>query len=113
MRVLNVFLAWTGASFRTVGIASVSTARAQRRGGVHLIRCACARGDHLDLLLAAIHWPVLSSCTDDFDLLQEVALVPTETNLCDLVILVKMYEVGLYRSVCIYSQARYYIPLAV
>lgn len=98
MRVFDVLFAWAGTPLRTVGMASVPTTRAQRGCWVDLVGGGCAGGNHLDLVFAAIHRPILSSCTDNFDLLQQIALIPAQSNLSDLVVLVEMYEVSLFQS---------------
>ena len=46
-------------------------------------------------MLAIIDWPVLASCTNNLDLLEEISLVPSELYLRDLAILIEMYEVRL------------------
>lgn len=54
---------------------------------------ACS--DHLDLVFAAIDWPVLASSADDLDLLKQISLIPAELYLHNLVILIEADEVRL------------------
>lgn len=95
VRVFDVFLARTWVSLSTIGSVSVPTTRTQRGRRVDLVCAGVACGDHLDLGFAIIYGPVLASCTDNFDLLEEVSLVPTESDLSNLVFLVEVYEMDL------------------
>lgn len=95
MWIFNVFLGRTGVSLSAISAVSGPTTRAQCGCGIDFIRRSCTCGDHLDLVLAIINGPVPASCTNNFNLFEQVTLVPTDSYLGDLIVLVEMYEMDL------------------
>lgn len=51
--------------------------------------------DEADLILAVANWPVATGPTNNLDLLKKRALVPALSDLCNLAVAVKGYDVEL------------------
>ena len=92
MWILDILLAWAGTS---LAIVSASSSRAEIWCRVGLVGGSSASRDHLDLLFASVHWPILASCANDFDLFEQISLIPAKLDLGDLAILVEVDEVWL------------------
>ena len=92
MWIFDELLAWAGTALLAI---SSPASRAQPWSGVDFVVRVGACSDHLDLFLAAKDGPVLASCANDFNLFEEVSLVPAELYLRDLVVLIEVDKVSL------------------
>ena len=108
MWVFDVLLAWTCTSFCAIS----SAPWAECWCWVDLVMGVCACSDHLYLVLSAIHGPVLASSPYDFILLEEVSLIPAESDLSDLIISIEVDKVRLNVLAASSEPESLHIPLA-